>query len=90
MTASSVSPCTYSITMKKMPSCFSAVVMATMFGWSSVARRRGSRSSSLKFRFWRWGIFRATFLLIQVSSARYTVPNPPLPIVEMILYLPSR
>ena len=29
---SSVSPCTYSITMKKMPSCFSAVVMATMLG----------------------------------------------------------
>ena len=33
MTASSVSPATYSITMKKMLYCFSAVRMETMFGW---------------------------------------------------------
>ncbi len=67
---SSVSPGTYSITMKKTLSCFSAVVMATMLGWLTLARRRGSRSRSPKSRFWRCGTLIATFLSIQVSCAR--------------------
>ena len=32
MIVSSVSPGTYSMTMKKTPSCFSAVMTVTMFG----------------------------------------------------------
>ena len=42
---SSVSPVTYSITMKKTSSCFSAVSIVTMFGWLIEASRRGSFSS---------------------------------------------
>src|SRR5689334_11151845 len=85
---SSVSPGTYSITMKKTPSCFSAVVIATMLGCETLASSRGSRSRSPKSRFWRCGTLIATCLSIQVSRARYTVPNPPLPSGERILYLP--
>ncbi len=89
MIVSSVSPGTYSITMKKTLSCFSAVMTVTMLGWLSDASRRGSRSSSPKSRFCRWGTLRATRLSIQVSSARYTVPNPPLPSGSRMRYLPS-
>ena len=60
-----------------------------MLGWLSVASRRGSRSSSPKSSVWRCGTFSATFLSIQVSSARKTVPNPPLPSGARILYLPT-
>ncbi len=70
ITASSVSPGTYSMTMKKTFSCFSAVRMVTMFGWLRLASRRGSRSSSPKSMFWRCGTLMATFLSIHVSSAR--------------------
>ena len=70
MMFSSVSPATYSITMKKTLSCFSAVSTVTMFGWLRLASRRGSRSSSPKLTLWRWGTLSATFLSIQVSSAR--------------------
>ena len=59
-----------------------------MFGWLRLASRRGSLSSSPKSRFWRCGTLIATFLSIQVSSARYTLPNPPLPSDERIWYLP--
>ena len=55
MIVSSVSPGTYSITMKKTLSCFSAVMTVTMFGWFSEASRRGSRSSSPKSRPCRCG-----------------------------------
>src|SRR3982750_1118741 len=89
MMLSSVSPGTYSMTMKKTPSCFSAVVIATMFGWLTDASSRGSRSSSPKSRFWRCGTLIATFLSIHVSSARYTLPNPPLPRGERIRYFPT-
>src|SRR5688572_31298852 len=88
MTCSSVSPVTYSITMKKVLSCFSAVSTVTMFGWLIEARSRGSFTISLKSRFCLWGTLRATFLLIQVSSARYTEPKPPLPRGERIRYFP--
>ncbi len=87
--ASSVSPATYSITMKNTSSMRSAVSTVTMLGWLSVASSRGSRSSSPKSRLWRCGTFSATFLSIQVSSARKTVPKPPLPSGERILYLPT-
>ena len=50
--------------------CFSAVVIETMLGWSSAASRRGSRSSSVKLMFCRWGTLSATSLSIQVSRAR--------------------
>ena len=75
--------------MKKMLSCFSAVRIETMFGWLSEASRRGSRSRSPKSTFCRCGTLMATFLSIQVSSARYTVPNPPLPSGDRILYFPT-
>ena len=48
MICSSVSPGTYSMTMKKTSSCFSAVSTVTMFGWLIDASSRGSFSSSLK------------------------------------------
>ena len=70
MMFSSVSPGTYSITMKKTLSCFSAVMIETMFGWLTLASSRGSRSSSPKSRFWRCGTLMATRLSIQVSWAR--------------------
>ncbi len=70
MIVSSVSPGTYSITMKNTFSGRSAVRIETMFGWFSAARSRGSRSSSVKSTFCRWGTLIATFLPIQVSSAR--------------------
>ena len=70
MIVSSVSPDTNSITMKKMFSCFSAVMIVTMFGWLRLARSRGSRSSSPKSTSCLCGTFSATFLSIQVSSPR--------------------
>ena len=70
MMFSSVSPWTYSMTMKKTLSCFSAVVIATMLGWLTLASSRGSRSSSPKSRLCRCGTLIATFLSIQVSCAR--------------------
>ena len=62
--------------------------MATMLGCETLASRRGSRSRSPKSRFCRCGTLIATCLSIQVSRARYTVPNPPLPSGDRILYLP--
>jgi hypothetical protein len=62
MMCSSVSPFTYSITMKKTLSCFSAVSTVTMFGWFIEARSRGSFSISVKSRFCLCGTLMATFL----------------------------
>jgi hypothetical protein len=62
MTSSSVSPATYSITMKNTFSCRSAVSTVTMFGWLIEARRRGSFTISLKSRCCLCGTFSATFL----------------------------
>ena len=88
MIDSSVSPVTYSMTMKNVSSCFSAVSTVTMFGWLIDASRRGSFSISLKSTCCLWGTLRATFLSIQVSCARYTAPKPPLPRGDRMRYLP--
>src|ERR671911_2183315 len=77
------------MTMKNTSSCFSAVSTVTMLGWLSDASNRGSRSSSPKSRFWRCGTLMATFLSIHVSSARYTLPKPPLPKGERMRYFPT-
>ena len=74
--------------MKNTSSSFSAVSIVTMFGWLIEARRRGSFSMSLKSRFCLWGTLMATFFLIQVSSARYTLPKPPLPRCDSTRYFP--
>ena len=79
----------YSITMKKTPSTRSAVTMPTMFWWSRAASRRGSCSRSSSSPLWRWGTLIATFLSIQTSLARKTVPKPPEPRLERIWYLPT-
>ena len=68
--SSSVSPSTYSMTMKNTSSCFSAVITVTMFGWLIDASSRGSLSRSPKSTPCLCGTLIATFLSIQVSSAR--------------------
>src|SRR5262245_15161342 len=75
--------------MKKTPSTRSAVTMPTMFSWSRAARSRGSWRSSPSSPVCRWGTLMATFLSIQTSLARKTVPKPPEPRLERIWYFPT-
>src|SRR5260370_41481588 len=77
------------MTMKKVPSTRSAVTIPTMFWWSRAARSRGSWRRSSKSPLCRWGTLIATFLSIQMSFARKTVPNPPEPRLERIWYFPT-
>ena len=60
-----------------------------MLGWSRAASSRGSCSRSSKSPLWRCGTLIATFLSIQASLARKTVPKPPEPRLERIWYFPT-
>src|SRR6266496_3902018 len=93
MTASSVFPGTYSITMKSFPSADSISWMVTMFGWlraeaarASWTKRRRRLSSAIRSA---GRTLIATSRPRRVSRARYTSPIPPAPTSERTSYDPS-
>jgi len=86
MICSSVSPATYSIHDEEDVVRFSAVSTVTMFGWFRLARRRGLAAAA-KFELCAWAPSGRPSSDPGVLG-EITVPKPPLPRAERILYWP--